>query len=405
MFYHNHIKCRVCGGENLIPYLDLGELPLTNNLCSSWEEKSDLYPLKLMICGDCWLSQLSIVVNPQIMFGNYVYRSSISNDFMKHCLKMAYDLKEEYGLDENTYHIDIAGNDGALLSQFQFLLNHNVLNIDPARNLAAICESKGIKTVPKFWSSKVALSICETWHKADLITATNVLAHVDDLREFLEGVKLVLSPDGVLIVECPYLIDFIENVEFSTLYQEHVSVISIYPLNRLCNEIGLSIMKVEKQNIHCGSVRIHIGNGKQQKSVFDFIEAEKPYRELYRYQQFAIKSHYIINSFRDNLLSIKSSGKTISGFAASAKGNTLLNCARIDYTIIDSIIDDTPEKQGMFSPGTRIPIVSMSEFIKKPSEYLTILSWNFKDEIVNKCRNAGYGGRFIIGVPSFNLFD
>lgn len=405
MFYKNHTNCRICGSEKLTEYLDLGELPLTNNLCTTWEEKADLYPLKLMVCENCWLSQLSIVVNPQLLFGNYVYRSSISNDFMKHCLKMAYDLQHEYGLDENSYHIDIAGNDGALLSQFEFVLNHKTLNVDPARNLTEICEAKGIKTLAKFWSEKVGWNLIGSWNKVDLITATNVIAHVDNLHDFLKGVKWILKDTGVLIIECPYLIPFIENNEFPTLYQEHLSVMSVYPINQICDEIGLTLMKVENQDIHCGSIRLHIGYGKQQQSVLDFIEEETKYRTMQPYIDFAVSSNAVIKEFSDKLHELKSNGSSISGFACSAKGNTLLNAAKINSNTIDYIIDHTPEKIGKYSPGTQIPILSIDKLKSNPPDYLIILSWNFKNEIINKCKDAGYTGKFIVPIPHIQIID
>lgn len=403
MFYKQHTNCRVCGSENLSQYLDLGELPLTNNLCTTWEEKADRYPLKLMVCQKCWLSQLSIVVNPQILFGNYVYRSSISNDFMKHCLKMAYDLQVEYELDEKTFHIDIAGNDGALLTQFQYVLNHKVLNVDPARNLAPICEAKNIKTIPKFWSEKVAFDIVNENGRADLITATNVIAHIDNLEEFFIAIKIVLKDTGILVIECPYLLPFIVNNEFPTLYQEHLSVMSVYPMSLMCKRMGLTLMKVEYEDIHCGSIRMHIGHGNEDKSVGEFIAQEAFTRNMNVYEQFERTSKEVIQQFKEGIM--YHSVKTIAAFAASAKGNTLLNAAGIDDRHIQYIVDQTPEKIGMYSPGTHIKIVSELHISHYPPDYLLILSWNFSHEIITKCRSLGYKGKFIIPIPSFKIID
>lgn len=405
MNYKNHTHCRICGSNKLTEYLDLGELPLTNNLCNTKEQVSDVYPLKLMVCKKCWLSQLSIVVNPEILFGNYVYRSDISNEFKNHCLKMAYDLKKEYGLNKDTYHIDIAGNDGALLCQFREAIGHNVLNVDPAINLKNICESKGIKTISSFWSEKTATDISNNWHKADLITATNVIAHVDNLYNFFNAIKYVLNKDGVLIIECPYIIPFIENNEFSTVYQEHLSVMSVYPINKLCEKVGLTLMKVEYKDIHCGSIRLHIGYGEKQKSVEMFIKMEEKYRCIETYKKFGQSSIKIIKKFKEWINKTKKDGEKLSAFAASAKGNTLLNSAKIDNGLINYIVDQTSEKIGKYSPGTHIPIVPVSELINNTPDYLIILSWNFSNEIINKCRSFGYMGKFIIPIPKIKVIE
>jgi SAM-dependent methyltransferase len=406
--YKDHINCRVCGSDKLTPYLDLGMLPLSNNLASSALDPihNQRYPLKVLLCEHCGLSQLSVVIDPKILFGHYVYRSSISKGYVDHCEKMAIELQKKHGLNEDSFHIDIAGNDGALLEQFKNIIGHKVLNVDPAENMSALCHALDIPTLTFFWGMEVARRVVNGFGKADLITATNVFAHVDDVKEFIQAVKHVLKPSGVLVLEFPYLIDFIENGEFDTVYFEHLSYFSIYPLTLLCHEAGLSVLNVEQQDIHGGSVRVTIGYGEPDETVVIYVKLErKYYSKINKYHWFAEDVHLSINNFYSGINILKNAGNKIAGFAASAKGNTLLNCAGITTGTMSYIVDQTPEKIGKYSPGTHIPIVSMLELERNPPDYLVILSWNFSEEIIDKCRKAGYNGKFIIPIPEFKVIE
>ena len=417
--YKIHNRCRVCHSKDLETYIDLGQLPLSNNLCKTRDENPIRYPLKVMLCKECGLSQLSITINPEILFGHYVYRSSINKGYVDHCRKMAKDLKKEYNLSPESFMIDIAGNDGALLNEFKEEIGLHVLNIDPAANLIPYCHQKGIPHWATFWGEEAAHMVLTRYAgasksneddnyqdpRADIITATNVFAHVDDVREFIEAAKIVLKPEGVLILEFPYLIDFIENNEFDTIYFEHLSYFSIWPLILLCNEKGLKVMKVERQDIHGGTVRVHIGNGRvNAASVKEYLQREilGDYWKIEPYKHFAEEAFETIMNFRDNILQLWAEGNIIAGFAASAKGNTLLNCAGISHEF-EYIVDQTPEKIGMFSPGTGIEIVDIDRLRLSPPDYLVILSWNFAKEIKEKCRAAGYKGKFIIPIPEFKI--
>lgn len=418
--YHVNTKCRVCGNNDLQLYIDLGLLPLSNNLCESPLDDPERFPLQVVMCMDCGLSQLSIVVDPQILFGHYVYRSSINTGYVRHCRRMAIDLQKQYGLNENSFMVDIAGNDGALLREFKDQIGLSILNIDPAVNLGAICQAVGIPTLTEFWSSQTAKKIINldrsngsksretgpTDRRADLITATNVFAHVDDVYDFLEGVRILLKPTGVLVMEFPYIIDFIDNNEFDTIYFEHLSYFSIRPLIRLCDKVGLVIKKVEKVDMHGGSVRVHIVHGREHdKSVKDFLLWNEYKLNFKCYTDFAANAKKTVNEFRNKIIGLKSMHNKIAAFAASAKGNTLLNCAGLTCGSVSYIVDETPEKIGKYSPGTYIPIVSMMDMKKNPPDYLVILSWNFKEEIMRKCRDSGYNGKFIIPIPRFEIID
>jgi hypothetical protein len=420
MTYKQHTECRVCGNPDLKMYLCLGDMPLSNNLgVHQYDPIHDQkYPLQLMFCEQCGLSQLSIVVAPEILFSNYVYRSSIAKGFLTHCLEMAKSLRRKYKLDETTVHVDIAGNDGALLEQFRNELGHTILNVDPALNLKAICQAARIPTLSEFWGMRTAHMILnggllnrassKSSEKpvvagADLITATNVFAHVDNVREFLQAVKLLLKKTGVLVMEFPYLIDFLEKNEFDTIYFEHLSYFSVYPLTLLCGQVGLNVMSVSKQEIHGGSVRVEIGYGPQDDTVAPFVMNERQhYGKLERYQQFAEDVQVSILNFKNQMVDVKG---TVAGFAASAKGNTLLNCVETTAARLRYIVDETPEKIGRWSPGVRIPIVSLHDMMRTPPDYLVILSWNFATEIMKKCRAAGYEGKFILPIPEFKVLD
>lgn len=354
-----------------------------------------------MLCGQCGLSQLSIVIAPDVLFSHYVYRSSISQGYVTHCRQMAVELQAKYNLTDKSFVIDIAGNDGALLKEFKDEIGCMVLNVDPAKNLYEICEQSGVRMYNVFWGIKAAEHIAENWHqKADIITATNVFAHVDNVKEFIEAVKIVLAPGGKLIFEFPYLIDFIENREFDTIYFEHLSYFSIRPLLNVVEDCGLNIESVSHHNIHGGSVRVTIGNGQPDYSVRDFIRLESFYRNIDLYKEFELAVSQTIEDFRINLHSLDG---TVAAFAASAKGNTLLNCAGITDMDLMYIVDQTPEKIGKYSPGVKIPIVDMQHMMKCPPDYLIILSWNFADEIISKCRAAGYRGKFIIPIPKWKI--
>lgn len=407
-----HTSCRVCQSKRLVKYLDLGLMPLANNLefTALRAKEQDRFPLQVMLCQDCGLSQLSVVIDPVKMYSYYTYRSGINAPYVEHCNKMASALADKYNLDHNSFHIDIAGNDGTLLAQFKKRLNNIVLNVDPASNLTAISEAIGVPTKNKFWDSAVALEILEEYSGADLITATNVFAHVNDIIEFLSACKESLKLNGILLIECPYVIDFVENMEFDTTYFEHLSYMSITPLNKLCCEIGLKILSVEKFGIHGGTVRIiianELSNHSVEPSVMQFIqnELDKGFNDIKTYKNWSIDVANLIQNFSTELMKLKKQGFKIACFAASAKGNTLLNACSISTEIIDYIVDQTPEKVGKFSPGTGIPIVNMQEFVKNPPDYVIILSWNFAAVIIPKIKEL-CDAKIIIPIPEFKIID
>lgn len=363
------------------------------------------FPLKVLFCENCSLSQLSIVISPEVMFSNYVYRSSINKGYVEHCRQMAKDLKSKYGLNQASFMIDIAGNDCALLKEFQQEIGLQVLNVDPAKNLIKICLDDDIPAVSKFWGKDTARQIVENEGLADLITATNVFAHCDQVKEFIEAARCALKPTGVLVLEFPYLCDFIEKIEFDTVYFEHLSYFSITPLYLLCQQTGMNVMEVEKQDIHGGSVRVTIGHGESKESVFQFLSEEKRFHNKEVYLKWAERVKESAWKFKNGIAGLFLNKKKIAGFAASAKGNTLLNFTSSNHSIIEYLVDETPEKIGKYSPGTGIQVVGMKRLQLDPPDYLVILSWNFAAEIIAKCRQAGYRGKFIIPIPEFQIVD
>ena len=408
----HHTRCRVCGKETLTPYLDLGNMPLANNLPNTKEEAlaMDRFPLKVVFCDNCSLSQLSEVVDPRLLFSNYFYRSAMSKTYVNHCAEMAKSFHKKYNLTPAvSFIIDIAGNDGTLLLEFKKELpGVKVLNIDPAKNICAISRERGVPTEVDFLSINTALNVLVNHGRADVITATNVFAHVDNVREFILSAKIILHFNGVLVLEFPYLIDYIEGLEYNTTYHEHLSYMSITPLDLLCKETGMKIISVEKQNIHCGTVRVTIAHSYSSREVdssvptFLSVESDFGYTTIEMYKEFdetSKENAWAVVCLVDKL---NMEDKKVACFAASAKGNTLLNLCGYTSNDIIYIVDDTPEKQGKFSPGTGIPILPVDELKNNPPDYLLILAWNFTDEIMARVKDI-YKGKFIIPVPTVQI--
>ena len=401
-------RCRVCGGDRLVKYLDLGMMPLANNLAPDAlaARRMRRFPMQVQFCEDCALSQLTVVVDPREMFSHYTYRSSVNKGYVKHCRAMAVSVGQSLSLGSNDLVIDIAGNDGTLLAEFKDELGVQVLNVDPAANIAAIAKTRGIPTITDFWSLDIADRVLREHGHASLITATNVFAHVDDVKTFVSSARHCLHEDGVLMMEFPYAVDFIEHREFDTVYFEHLSYVLLEPVRRLAAQTGQEIFDVQKQDIHGGTVRVFIGTvgrHKVQLSVSRFLAAEKKggFHDKQRYLTWSREIDQLIDELSRELSSLRQQGASVAAFAASAKGNTLLNACRLDQRTIRYIVDDTPEKIGRFSPGNGIPIVDRAAMRADPPDYLVILAWNFAGEIIDSM--AGYEGRYIIPIPAFRI--
>ncbi len=404
-------SCRICGCTDLVKYLDLGMMPLANNLAASAEDAKSTrrYPMQVQVCTDCWLSQLTVVIDPREMFSNYAYRSSISKSYVEHCRAMARTVRGALGLEEGDLVVDVAGNDGALLSVFKEELGVRVVNVDPAENLASIAEAKGVTTITGFWGNDAAERVVTEHGRPNLITATNVFAHVDDVRSFVVAAKDCLAENGALMLEFPYGVDFIEHREFDTIYFEHLSYVLLEPVRRLAESLGMTVFDVQKQDIHGGTIRVFIGNDgahEVQPSVASFIASEQlgGYHEIAIYKAWNREVDGLIHDLKSEITKRRDSGAKVAAFAASAKGNTLLNACEFDADAVDYIVDDTPEKIGRFSPGTGIAIVDRTALAESPPDYLMILAWNFaKDIIASTAEYSGGGGQYIIPIPAFKI--
>lgn len=411
---HEKTNCRICGKKELKEYISFGDMPLPNNLFKTQKEalNCNKFPLKVNYCENCSLSQLSEVVDPRVLFSHYVYKSGVSQGYIDHCKEMANTFKDKYTLSEGSSAdllIDVAGNDCTLLEQFKEKQPKlRLLNIDPAKNLCKICRDKGINAIDEFLSVNTALGVINTYGLAQVITATNVTAHVDKLREFFLSAKLMLAYNGVFIIEFPYLVDTLTNNSFGQIYHEHLSYFLITPLSQLCEEVDMKIIDVQKFDIHDGTARVVITHNYSNReilpSVSTFMDREKElgFGKLLTYKEWG-------TTIKDNLVSLNfeianliSKGYKIAGFAASAKGNTMLNAASLSYKDLMYIVDDTPEKQGMFSPGTGIPIVSVEEIKNNPPDYMLILAPNFTKEIKKRLEGI-YFGKYIIPVPDVTI--
>ena len=402
-------KCRICGGTSLVPYLDLGLIPLVNNyLKSSDLGKEEIkLPLKILYCAQCSLSELSIVVNPEILYRNYFYRSSVSRTFRDHCFAFAEECAKRFNLTKDDLIVDIASNDGCTLKEFK-KFGVRVLGVDPAINLAKIANAEGIETLAEFWNEETAKMILNKFGKASIINAMNVFAHVDDLNPFLEGIQILLKDDGVFTIEVPYLLNFINKKEFDTSYHEHLSYFLVRPLTYLFKKYGMEIFDIKKLTIHGGSIRVYIKKEINKTTKVDtdsikwLLELEKDLG-LHTILVYLNFSHNV-RRIKDELLAflklLKDRGKIIMAYGASAKGTVLLNYCGIGKDYIDYIIDDTPEKQGYFAPGTHIPIVDSSYLKSKKPDYLLLLAWNFAEELIVKTQDyKNSGGRYIIPIP------
>lgn len=399
--------CRVCRKTDLEKVLTLGPTPLANAFLTKKEldEPEYFYPLDIYFCNNCGFVQLGHVVAPQVLFGNYVYVSSTSKVFIDHFKKMAVYVSSRFLSKKNGFVIDIGSNDGILLKHFRNE-GAKVLGIEPALHIAKIAEKEDIETIPEFFSVDLAQRIVKEKGQADIVTATNVFAHIDDLDELIKGLKILLIKDGIFIMEAPYLVDFIQKRYFDLVYHEHLSYWSVNSLITLFKRFSMVVFDVQKVPVHGGTIRVYIkkAEGKHvvKKSVGKFLKQEQKMKltEKKTYVDYA-------NLILENkvklvtlLADLKTKGKIIAAYGAPAKGNTLLNFFSVGAEILDFVVDDSLFKQGLYTPGKHIPVVSSKILYEKRPDYLLILAWNFADTIMEMHKKyKELGGKFIIPVP------
>jgi len=408
MINYNLIKkCRICSGENLQLILDLGEQPPANSLISKAELSllEPKFPLRLFWCNDCFLVQLLDIVNKEHLFKHYLYMTSASTPIVEHFKKYANDIFEEFLKNKgNSFVIEIGSNDGSLLSEFK-KLGSSIMGIEPASNLAKLANDSDITTMNDFFSSNIAKNLIQL-KNASLVVANNVIGHVEDLHDLMEGIKILIGEKGIFVFEVPYLVDLIKNLEFDTIYHEHLSYFSILPLLHLMNNFGLEIFDIRKQFVHGGTLRIFVSknnNFEVKESVEKFIRLENEFglNKIEIYNKFSKQvedlKHKILNSLKD----LKKENKSLFGYGASAKGNVLLNYCNINTDILDYIIDTTPIKQGKFTPCMHIPIFAPEKIKSKgKGSVALLLAWNYEAQILAKEQNfRNRGGKFLIPIP------
>lgn len=382
--------CRFCGRELKNTFVDLGLSPLSNEYVGkeNLNKGQHYYPLHVMVCDECFLVQALEYETPENIFSDYKYFSSYSKSWLEHAKKYVDMIVSKINLNENSQVIEIASNDGYLLQYFK-QYNIEPLGIEPAENVAKEAEKKGIKTISEFFGTKLAERLVKENKKADLLIGNNVLAHVPDINDFVEGIKTILNYSGIVTMEFPHLLNLINKNQFDTIYHEHFSYLSFTTVKRIFESKGLKIFNVEKLSTHGGSLRIyatHVENCeiKEEISVKNLINEEKEYglKNISTYTSFNENVKRIKRETLNALIKIKEDGKTIAAYGAAAKGNTFLNYCGIGKDFIDYVVDANPHKQGLFLPGSNIPIVSIDEMKKNIPDYIIILPWNLKEEIV-----------------------
>jgi len=401
------MKCRICDNSNMNKFLSLGKSPLANSFLSKDQLKHEenSFPLETAFCDRCKLVQLTYVVPPEIMFKHYVYVSSTSNTFKKHFREMAENISKEFNLTERSLEVDIGSNDGILLKGFKNA-GVQIIGVEPATNIAKIAQESGIETINRFFNENTANEIIERKGNADIITAANVFAHVNDINDFVKNVKLLLKKDGIFVIEVQYLIDTIETITFDNIYHEHLSYYSLTSLMYFFKKHGMQVFNVQRVDSHGGSLRVFIKKYEGKHEVHDEVDSIIEYEKnigidtLQLYKKFAEKVYDIREKLTSYIKDIKKQGKTIVGYGAPAKSTTLLNFCGIGSNQIDYIVEDNPLKIGLYTPGTHIPIVSSEMIDKKRPDYILILAWNFAEEILSKTKKyADQGVKFIIPLP------
>lgn len=400
-------KCRICKSADLYKFLDLGSMPISNGFLRKVDlaKKEKYFPLDCLFCRNCNLVQLANVVHPNVMFRDYAYIPSGSKLLMNDFYNLACEAYRKLRLSKSSLVVDIGSNDGSLLNFFKGL-GTRVLGVDPALNLAKVALEKGIPTEIGLFSKTLAKKIVVKYGQADLITATNVVAHIDDLDDLLSGVWLLLKKRGLFISEFHYLLDLVTKNEFDTIYHEHLSYFSLKPLQVLVEKLGFEIDDVRRINIHGGSLRVTLrkkSKGMHCKTVRYLISLEER-GGLYRedtYKQFAERILVLKNELKSLLLALKANGKKIVGLGAPAKANVITNFFDIGPEILDYIADATLYKQGRYTPGKHIPIYPEERVFADLPDYSVIFTWNFANEIIQKYRKTRT--KFIIPIPAIKI--
>ena len=404
--YKTISACRGCGRSTLREILALGDMPLSNGLLSDSQlsQEEPKIPLTVVFCPACSLVQIRETVDPRVLFSpDYPYFSSVSDAWVGHCRENAFELIGSRNLGPSSRVVEIASNDGYLLRNYAER-GIPVLGIDPASGPAAVARQNGIPTREAFFGPDLARTLVDEGIQADVIHANNVLAHVADLIGVVNGIRTLLTEHGVAVIEVPYVRDLIDHCEFDTIYHEHLCYFSVTAVSRLMAQQGLVLRDVRRLPTHGGSLRLYVQrSGSPSVAVVRLLDEE---RELGVdragfYEDFAARVRSIQTTLKELLESIKARGERIAGYAVSAKGAILLNSSGIDGRLLDYVVDRSPHKQGKAMPGVHLRVYDPVKLLEPPSpDYLLLLAWNFKDEIMQQQKEyRNRGGRFIVPIP------
>jgi len=405
--------CRFCGSASLRTFVDLGMSPL----CQTAPSVEDLnkgeiyYPLHVHLCEQCFLVQLDVFEQPENIFGNYLYFSSYSDSWLKHCENYCDTMTKRFGLNQKSFVVEFASNDGYLLQYF-VKGRVPVLGVEPAANVAKVAVEKGIPTISKFFGTKVAQELVAEGGGADLVLGNNVLAQVPDLNDFVEGLKILLKPAGVLTLEFPQLLRLIDANEFDTIYHEHFSYFSFLTTIRILKAHGLRVFDVDELPTHGATLRVYACRAedvthKVQPHVDKVMGDEKRagLDSVTGYEGFAAQVQQTKFALLDFLLTAAQQGKSVAGYGAPGKSATLLHYCGIGKDLIQYTVDRSPHKQGRFLPGSRIPIYHPDRISETKPDYVIILPWNLKDEIMRQLDYIReWGGRFVVPIPKVAVY-
>ncbi|MEJ2117262.1 MAG: class I SAM-dependent methyltransferase [Alphaproteobacteria bacterium] len=406
-------SCRICGTKLETSFVDLGMSPL----CESFLKRDELdamepyFPLHALVCPECFLVQLKEYVSPEHIFREYAYFSSYSTSWVAHAKAYCEMISNRLNLGGQSLAVELASNDGYLLQHF-LPLGVPVLGIEPAVNVASVAIEKGIPTVTEFFGVKLAEQLTAKGTKADLIAGNNVLAQVPDINDFVGGMQRLLKPEGVITLEFPHLERLMAENQFDTIYHEHFSYFSLITIERLAERHGLMLIDVEELPTHGGSLRVYLAHADSSHevapSVAALLEREDRlgFRDIQTYARFAEQVRATKRKILSFLIEAKNPGKTICGYGAPGKGNTLLNYCGIGTDFFDFTVDRNPYKHGRFTPGMHIPILPVEAIDEAKPDYIFILPWNLRSEITQQMRHVGeWGAKFIVPIPEVSLVD